>query len=243
MVLSRDSISLYAVSCDVILGEAPVTILFLNAMKGFLNIHTHSSVHPDTEILSLSPASLLENQEAIHASVGIHPWELTEANADALWEDLQKAIKDKRVVAIGECGIDKLKGPSLDLQIALFKKEALLAEVHSIPLVIHCVKAFNELILLKKEIKPMQPWIIHGFRGKLSLAKDCIRHGFYLSIGAHFQEDALKAIPSDRMFIETDEADKSIEDIYQNIAQVRGMELEELKECINMNAEEVFFKA
>ena len=243
MALSRDSISPYAVSCDATLGEAPVTILFLNAMKGFLNIHTHSSVHPDTEILSLSPASLLENQEAIHASVGIHPWELTEANADALWEDLQKAIEDKRVVAIGECGIDKLKGPSLDLQIALFKKEVLLAEVHSIPLVIHCVKAFNELILLKKEIKPLQPWIIHGFRGKLSLAKDCIRHGFYLSIGAHFQEDALKAIPSDRLFIETDEVDKSIEDIYQNIAQVRGMELEELKECINKNAEEVFFKA
>lgn len=243
MALSRDSISPYAVSCDATLGEAPVTILFLNAMKGFLNIHTHSSVHPDTEILSLSPASLLENQEAIHASVGIHPWELTEANADTLWEALQKAIEDKRVVAIGECGIDKFKGPSLDLQIALFKKEALLAEAHSIPLVIHCVKAFNELILLKKEIKPMQPWIIHGFRGKLSLAKDCIRHGFYLSIGAHFQEDALKAIPSDRLFIETDEADKSIEDIYQNIAQVRGMELEELKECINKNTEEVFFKA
>ena len=243
MVLSRDFISLYAVSCDAILGEDPVTILFLNAMKGFLNIHTHSSVHPDTEILSLSPVSLLENQGAIYASVGIHPWELTEANADALWEVLQKAVEDKRVVAIGECGIDKLKGPSLDLQIALFKKEALLAEAHSIPLVIHCVKAFNELIRLKKEIKPLQPWIIHGFRGKLSLANDCIRHGFYLSIGTHFQEDALKAIPSDRLFIETDEADKSIEDIYQNIAQVRDMELEELKECINMNAEEVFFKA
>ena len=243
MVLSRDSTSPYAVSCDAILGEAPVTILFLNTMKGFLNIHTHSSVHPDTEILSLSPASLLGNQEAIYASVGIHPWEVTEANADALWEALQKAVEYKRVVAIGECGIDKLKGPSLDLQIALFKKEAMLAEAHSIPLVIHCVKAFNELILLKKEIRPLQPWIIHGFRGKLSLAKDCIRHGFYFSVGAHFQEDALKAIPSDRLFIETDEADKSIEDIYQNIAQVRGMELEELKECINKNVKEVFFKA
>ena len=243
MVLSRDSTSPYAVSCDAILGEAPVTILFLNTMKGFLNIHTHSSVHPDTEILSLSPASLLGNQEAIYASVSIHPWELTETNADTLWEALQKAVEDKRVVAIGECGIDKLKGPSLDLQIALFKKEAMLAEARSIPLVIHCVKAFNELILLKKEIRPLQPWIIHGFRGKLSLAKDCIRHGFYLSVGAHFQEDALKAIPSDRLFIETDEADKSIEEIYQNIAQVRGMELEELKECINKNVKEVFFKA
>jgi TatD DNase family protein len=127
--------------------------------------------------------------------------------------------------------------------MALFKKEALLAESRSIPLVIHCVKAFNELILLKKEIKPLQPWIIHGFRGKLSLATDCIRHGFYLSIGAYFQEDALKAIPTDKLFIETDESDKPIEDIYQNIAQVRAMELEELRECINKNAREVFFKS
>ena len=212
-------------------------------MKGYLNIHTHISKHPDTEILSLSPAMLLENHGAIHASVGIHPWNLTEENAECHWEDLLKATEDKRVVAIGECGIDKLKGPSLDLQMALFKKEALLAESRSIPLVIHCVKAFNELILLKKEIKPLQPWIIHGFRGKLSLATDCIRHGFYLSIGAYFQEDALKAIPTDRLFIETDESDKPIEDIYQNIAQVRRMELEELRECINKNAREVFFKS
>lgn len=216
---------------------------FLDTMKGYLNIHTHISKHPETEILSLSPAMLLENQGAIHASVGIHPWELTEVHADTLWKALQKSVEDKRVVAIGECGIDKLKGPSLDLQIALFKKEALLAESRSIPLIIHCVKAFNELILLKKEIKPLQPWIIHGFRGKLSLATDCIRHGFYLSIGAHFQEDALKAIPTDRLFIETDEADKPIEDIYQNIAQVRGIDLEELRECINKNAREVFFKS
>jgi TatD DNase family protein len=212
-------------------------------MKGYLNIHTHISKHPDTEIISLSPNMLLENQVAIHASVGIHPWELMETHADSLWKALQKTVEDKRVVAIGECGIDKLKGPSLDLQMALFKKEALLAESRSIPLVIHCVKAFNELILLKKEIKPLQPWIIHGFRGKLSLPTDCIRHGFYLSIGAYFQEDALKAIPTDKLFIETDESDKPIEDIYQNIAQVRGMELEELRECINKNAREVFFKS
>ena len=212
-------------------------------MKGYLNIHTHISKHPDTEIISLSPAMLLENHEAIHASVGIHPWELRKENAECHWEELQKATEDKRVVAIGECGIDKLKGPSLDLQMALFKKEALLAESRSIPLVIHCVKAFNELILLKKEIKPLQPWIIHGFRGKLSLATDCIRHGFYLSIGAYFQEDALKAIPTDKLFIETDESDKPIEDIYQNIAHVRAMELEELRECINKNAREVFFKS
>jgi TatD DNase family protein len=212
-------------------------------MKGYLNIHTHISKHPDTEIISLSPTMLLENQVAIHASVGIHPWELTEKHADSLWKALQKTVEDKRVVAIGECGIDKLKGPSLDLQMALFKKEALLAESRSIPLVIHCVKAFNELILLKKEIKPLQPWIIHGFRGKLSLATDCIRHGFYLSIGAYFQEDALKAIPTDKLFIETDESDKPIEDIYQNIAHVRAMELEELRECINKNAREVFFKS
>jgi TatD DNase family protein len=202
----------------------------------FLDIHTHDAGR-ENAILNCSTYTAGRS-----ISVGIHPWEISEG-----WErqfmEIERMAAESNVVAIGECGIDKLKGPSLDLQMALFKKEALLAESRSIPLVIHCVKAFNELILLKKEIKPLQPWIIHGFRGKLSLATDCIRHGFYLSIGAYFQEDALKAIPTDKLFIETDESDKPIEDIYQNIAQVRAMELEELRECINKNAREVFFKS
>ena len=212
-------------------------------MADFFNIHTHVSIHPESEILSLAPEELSTDNRSFYASVGIHPWTLTEENADIQWKALCESIKDKRIVAIGECGLDKLKGPSMELQTAVFKQEAALAEDSSLPLIIHCVKAFNELIQLKKEISPCQPWIIHGFRGKLPLALDCIRHGFYLSIGSHFQENTLKAIPLDRLFIETDESEESIESIYQRIAEIKGISQQELLEAINKNVREVFFKA
>ena len=212
-------------------------------MADFFNIHTHVSVHPESEILSFAPEELSTDNRSFYASVGIHPWTLTEENVDIQWEALRESIKDKRIIAIGECGLDKLKGPSMELQTAVFKQEAALAEDSSLPLIIHCVKAFNELIQLKKEISPCQPWIIHGFRGKLPLALDCIRHGFYLSIGSHFQENTLKAIPLDRLFIETDESEESIGSIYQRIAETKGIALQELIEAINKNLREVFFKA
>ena len=212
-------------------------------MTAFFNIHTHVSVHPENEILSLAPEELSTDKRSFYASVGIHPWTLTEENADIQWKALCESIKDKRIVAIGECGLDKLKGPSMELQTAVFKQEAALAEDSSLPLIIHCVKAFNELVQLKKEISPRQPWIIHGFRGKLPLALDCIRHGFYLSIGSHFQENTLKAIPLDRLFIETDESEESIGSIYQRIAETKGISQQELLEAINKNVREVFFKA
>ena len=212
-------------------------------MADFFNIHTHVSVHPESEILSLAPEELSTDNRSLYASVGIHPWTLTKENADIQWEALRESIKDKRIIAIGECGLDKLKGPSMELQTAVFKQEAALAESSSLPLIIHCVKAFNELIQLKKEISPRQSWIIHGFRGKLPLALDCIRHGFYLSIGSHFQENTLKTIPLDRLFIETDESEESIGSIYQRVAETKGISQQELLEAINKNVREVFFKA
>ena len=212
-------------------------------MADFFNIHTHVSVHPESEILSLAPEELSTDNRSFYASVGIHPWTLTEENAGIQWKALCESIKDKRIVAIGECGLDKLKGPSMELQTAVFKQEAALAEDSSLPLIIHCVKAFNELIQLKKEISPRQSWIIHGFRGKLPLALDCIRHGFYLSIGSHFQENTLKTIPLDRLFIETDESEESIGSIYQRVAETKGISQQELIEAINKNLRKVFFKA
>ena len=212
-------------------------------MANFFNIHTHVSVHPESEIRSLAPEELSTDNRSFYASIGIHPWTLTEENANIQWKALHESIKDKRIVAIGECGLDKLKGPSMELQTAVFKQEAALAEDSSLPLIIHCVKAFNELIQLKKEISPSQPWIIHGFRGKLPLALDCIRHGFYLSIGSHFQENTLKTIPLDRLFIETDESEESIGSIYQRVAETKGISQQELLEAINKNVREVFFKA
>lgn len=209
----------------------------------FFNIHTHTLVNPESEIISYSPGLYPTDPRIVYSSIGIHPWYLTEDNAETQWNALLEQISSPTTIAIGEGGLDKLKGPSLDTQIRILKQQVLLSEEKKLPLILHCVKAYNELILLKKEIQPSQPWIIHGFRGKESLAIDCLRHGFHLSFGEHFQEDALQAVPLEKLFIETDESGTSIEAIYQSIAKVRGISLEELNESIKKNVKEVFFKA
>lgn len=209
----------------------------------FFNIHTHSLVHPESEILAQSPDLFPSDKLPVYTSIGIHPWFLTEENAESQWKALQKQVSHPSVLAIGEGGLDKLKGPDMELQVKILKQQVALSEEKSLPLIIHCVKAFNELIQLKKELRPHQPWIIHGFRGKEALAIDCIRHGFYLSYGEHFQENALKATPQEKLFIETDESEVSVQEIYQSIALVHGIGLQELMESVKKNVKEVFFKA
>ena len=209
----------------------------------FFNIHTHSLVHPESEILAQSPDLFPSDKLPVYTSIGIHPWFLTEENAESQWKVLQKQVSHPSVLAIGEGGLDKLKGPDMELQVKILKQQVALSEEKSLPLIIHCVKAFNELIQLKKELRPHQPWIIHGFRGKEALAIDCIRHGFYLSYGEHFQENALKATPQEKLFIETDESEIPVQEIYQSIALVHGIGLQELMESVKKNVKEVFFKA
>ena len=207
------------------------------------DIHTHSIVpYSERVITSFSVGIDTVDANVPHISVGIHPWFLTLNNVDVLLDVLYKTLKDKRVVALGEAGLDKLKGGSIETQIAVFRKEVAISEEFKLPMIIHCVKAFNELIELKKEIRPRQPWIIHGFRGKKDLAVELLRHGCYLSFGAFFQEETLRVVPIERLFIETDESEECIEVIYRRIAEVRGVSPEELVEVVNKSVRAIFFK-
>ena len=100
----------------------------------------------------------------------------------------------------------------------------------------------DELLKLKRQIKPANPWIIHGFRGKAALAEEYLRHGFYLSFGEKYQEEALRITPSGRLFLEIDESDVPIADVYSRAAQARCVSLAELTEALQENIAKVFFK-
>ena len=212
-------------------------------MMDCFDIHTHSlSACFPQSIVSLDVMSLPMDERIVHASVGIHPWFLTEDDADIRLQALQEAMKDSRILALGEAGLDKLKGPAFGIQTRVFREEIALSEKHRLPMVIHCVKAFNELIRLKKELMPGQPWIVHGFRGKASVAIELLRHGCWLSYGVLYQEEALKVTPVSRLFIETDESGEPIESIYRRIAASLGVSTEVLAEVLKKNVQEVFFK-
>lgn len=209
----------------------------LSTMK-FFDIHTH--IPSCDAIRSCTMKDVFSPGDKGFRSVGIHPWYLASAEEQFRW--LEEAVHDVGVLAIGECGLDKLAEWPMNRQLEIFERCARLSESMHLPLVIHAVRCTEQLLAVKRAMKPEMPWVIHGFRGKAALATEYLKHGFYLSFGAKFQEDTLRQIPIEKLLLETDDSDVSIQEVYQQTAKVRGMSVEKLAEDIEKNVQQVFFK-
>lgn len=181
------------------------------------DIHTHDKSRKDA-IINIYPHEQLI--EGAYHSVGIHPWHTSNVDTSTI-ENLKSLAINPQVVAIGETGLDALKGASLDIQTEIFLLHVTLSEQLQKHLIIHCVKAFNEIIALKKRLRPTMPWIIHGFRGKPQLAQQLLDNGFYISLGEKFNTETATIIPSNRLLFETDESILNINSIIDNINKYR----------------------
>lgn len=208
------------------------------------DIHTHRlGLYPETQLLSCSfqNHSCICLQQAFHLSVGIHPWYITEDDYSKQVKWVEDMLKDSRVLALGEGGLDKLCSTPMRLQEQAFRCLIEFSEVHRLPLIIHCVKTTAEILRLKKEYKPVLPWIIHGFRGKPQQAIEYLRHGFYLSYGEKFSIEALKQTPLERLFLETDESRVPIDELYQRVAAHKEISLQKLEDSVFENINRVFY--
>ena len=207
-----------------------------------VDIHTHHlPAQPGAAIVNCFPETFAP-QEGGWYSVGMHPWHVTRMPDEeqlSVWKEL---AGHPQVLAVGEAGLDKLAEAPLALQQEVFIRQARLAEETGKPLVIHAVKAADELLLAKRTLHPSVPWLIHGFRGKAALATVYLKHGFHLSFGEKYQEEALRTVPADRLFIETDESAVPVEQLYARAAEVRGVSLAGLTETVRQNVLRLFFK-
>lgn len=158
-------------------------------------------------------------------SVGIHPWDTVDGMPEGMFKTLARLAERSEVVAIGECGIDTLKGGPMFRQLQVFKKQMEISERLEKPLVIHAVKAADIILGLKRDLAPKQPWIIHGFRGKPAQAQQLLDKGLYLSFGEHFNPDTVRMVPLDRLLAETDDSTLSIENIIASLSEARGADL------------------
>ena len=174
------------------------------------DIHTHKlAVHPeDIAIVSTIVRKDIEENLSSYRSYGIHPWYIEDVREQI--EILCGFAHLPETVAIGEAGLDKLAEVDMDGQLDVFRQQALLAEEIRKPLIIHCVKAWEELLAIRKGLSPEMPWIIHGFRGNEQLAKQLTTHGFYLSFGPLFNAEAVKHVDPERIFAETDDKEVDI---------------------------------
>jgi TatD DNase family protein len=177
-------------------------------------------------------------------SAGIHPWSASEYDKQIDW--LNDITASEKCLAIGETGLDKLKGPDLKSQEMSFLAQIELSERLELPVIIHCVKAWNELRVLRRRRSPTQPWIYHGFT-KATIVQEVLDEGMLISIGSAVQnnillQEAVKMIPIDRLLLETDESMSPISEIYQKVSELKNIPLPDLEREIEKTVKRTFKK-
>jgi TatD DNase family protein len=215
----------------------------------YIDIHNHSAVSSPGKY---SIGNLLANENVIpdetpglSYSYGIHPWHLAAESFSNEIEKVNRYSVHQNVIALGEAGFDRLKGPSLDLQRNAFEEQVAISERVSKPLFIHCVKAWDELLAAHRKLSPSKSWIIHGFRGKRELAEQLISKGMYLSFWFDFilrpeSSTLIRSLPRDRYFLETDGSGVDISDIYKKVVSDIEVSVSDLKTVIYSNFISVF---
>lgn len=203
-----------------------------------INVHSHSFDENNLTIFQ-GKIGLLDKW----FSLGIHPWDADNSEFSSIF--LEHLIFPN-CLAIGEIGLDKLNGPDLKTQIQVFEKQIELSEKLNLPVIIHCVKAWNELKLIKRQLKPTQPWIFHGF-SKATILEDVLSEGLFVSFGEAIVKypkllEASINVPLKKLYFETDDSNISIETIYGEFAKAKQITLQELKEIQFNNFKRVFKK-
>ena len=215
----------------------------------YIDIHNHGGKPSPgifiVENLMAHEGRMPSETEGMAFSLGIHPWFLNETNISPLLSVVKEMAAGDTLIAIGEAGFDKLRGPSPEIQRKAFEEQAGIAEAVKKPLFIHCVRSWDELLQSHKRVKPLMPWIIHGFRGKKELAAQLISRNMYISFWFDFvirpeSSELIRSLPSERIFLETDGSDADIKEIYSKVAQDIGISMEELKSIILSNFNRVF---
>lgn len=179
-----------------------------------------------------------------HFTMGLHPQNIhTMDNAE--FKEIAHS-HENTLLAIGESGLDKFISIPMEDQKRTFKQQAYLAEEMQKPLIIHCVRSYDEVIQLHKEIQPKKSWIIHGFNRNEYIANSLIEQGIVLSIGKDLLTEhhplahvicACKEIP---FLLETDGKDIDIEHVYQRCALLLKMDMLELKVLIETHFKQIY---
>lgn len=189
-------------------------------MEPLVDIHTHNLTATGA-VISVRPWQLKPLPGRVY-SVGIHPWDSADVTPEMMAE-LETAAAHEQVVAIGECGVDALRGACVERQVEIAQAHIRLSERLGLPLILHCVRAVNHIVALYRLNNPSQPWVVHDFRGSAGAAKALLAcRGICLSFGERFPEAALAVTPVERILVETDESAMPIESIAARVAAAKG---------------------
>ncbi len=218
---------------------------FWQLILNYINLHTHQLVS-NNEITSIYNNRVGEQLFLEQFfSIGIHPYDVDLIDVDEAFKIMEHQVSHKNCLAIGECGLDKASKTNFENQKSLFEKQLQLALTYKKPVIIHCVKAFDELLEVTKPYRTHIPLIIHGFNKSEQLANDLIKNHFYLSVNPLIIKKTVfnfNTIPIEKLFLETDNKRYvSIESCYEQLALKLNVPLSLLLQKIKCNFETVFY--
>ena len=213
--------------------------------KIYVNIHGHRHANNIQEWVMMNLMAREYPPDDIDSgyySVGFHPYSVGKVEEEETHNKVRLATENPNIFAIGEVGLDKsIEAPLAD-QMRVFEKQVSIAEFADLPVILHVVKAFNEIIDFMKNYKPVVPMIIHGYNGSAQMAEDLVKAGFLISFGEAIAKEhskiveALQKVPIEKLFLETDEGDLDIREIYHFAAELKGVSMDHLRIQIFENA-------
>lgn len=201
----------------------------------YIDIHTHAP-HPEALcVVSYGIGSGEPFPEAAYISAGVHPWDAEKVDMDAAVRFLNEAP----IAAVGEIGLDFSRPTDRHKQIDIFRTQLAVAEKRHMPVILHCVKAYNEALRILSEFK-LKAVIVHGYIGSPELTTTIIERGYYISVGEHSLKshktiESIKGAELTSIFAETDTSGVSIEDIYDAISELKKIDVAQLKQVIFNN--------
>ncbi len=215
------------------------------------------AAHPSDIDIVFDIANKYEN---VFGLLGVHPSEVKDWD-DSLIDKIKKYSENKKIVGIGEIGLDYYWDKSFnDLQKEVFIKQIKLANELNLPISIHDREAHKDTYDILKEYNKNSKIIMHCFSGSVEFAKECVKEGWYIALGgvvtfknAIKMKEVAKNIPIENLLLETDapyltpvpyrgktNQPAYVKYVAEEIAKLRDTSFEEIDKITTQNAERVF---
>ena len=204
-------------------------------MNSIIDIHTHRT-DAASALIAIDPRRF-DAQPGLCYSVGFHPWDIVASLTDSDFDLLRQCATHPQVLAIGETGMDRLRGGDLLAQEATFVRHLQLARDLGKPVIVHNVRATRDILDARhRACLDDVTLVIHGFRGNANVARTLLDAGCHLSYGPRFNPGAVRATPQDRLLIETDDSDVPITHVAAQVAQTIALTTADVIELATTNA-------
>ena len=239
------------------LDSTPEEAIIEAKQAGVQRMVTVSVDEPSLDFVS----SMVQQFPEVYGSVGFHPHDAAELTEDLEQKIRKLALEEKKLIAIGETGLDyHYMYSSAEVQQQVFSKQLQLAVELNLPVIMHSREAETDTLNILQEISVPPLGVAHSFTSSFEMAKTLIEMGWYIGINgivtfknAEDLREVVSWLPLDRLLLETDSPflaptpfrgkpnkPAHIPAIATFIAELRGISLEQLSEQTSANAQRLF---